>query len=506
MNPKCAWRKSNWKGKAQLYPESGVFSSDHRRRPNGAFTQAVNDRYRCPEGFFDSVLVGQLSSSAGYFRFGPNTICYGRSCSGERSAGPESSPLYDTLGDVILDDRDLGLPFNPTEILDNLRQECYAHALDMQTSVDKVFRRLYYLLRPLTTRSLRKQVQRFHARNWREQSFPKWPVDTTVEEICETLLLMSMKAKGVKRVPFVWFWPDGASACLTMTHDVETNEGRDRCADLMNVDDSFGIKAAFGIVPEGRYEVCASLLQLIRDRGFEVSIQDLNHDGRLFDSREEFLRRVKIINRYGREYGARGFRAAVLYRNSKWYDAFEFSYDMSVPNVAHLDPQRGGCCTVTPYFIGDILELPVTTTQDYTLFHVLNERSIDLWKAQVDLILKKNGFISFIVHPDYAMDNDALPIYEGLLAHLQELCRSTPIWRALPADVDSWWRARSKMSVVKDGDSWRIEGDPTGRAVLAYAKNNDGRLSYELGSLPGEPLIRDSNPVQLLDGLPAIKP
>jgi len=92
---------------------------------------------------------------------------------------------------------------------------------------------------------------------------------------------MSIEAKGVDRVPFVWFWPDGASSCVTMTHDVETETGRDYCSELMNVDDAFGVKAAFGIVPEERYEVSPSLLDAIRNRGFEVAVQDLNHDGRL---------------------------------------------------------------------------------------------------------------------------------------------------------------------------------------------------------------------------------
>lgn len=442
-------------------------------------SQAVNDRYRCPEEFFDLVLRDQLSSDDGYFRFGPNTICYGRSCSGTRGPRPESAP-YDVMRDVTVDDTKLSLPFDPTEIIDNLRLERYANTGGIQTSFKKFFRRLYYRVRPLTNLPVRKQVQKFHARNWEKQSFPKWPVDTTVEDICETLLLLSMQAKGVERVPFVWFWPDGASGCLTMTHDVETKAGRDYCADLMNVDDSFGIKATFGIVPEERYEVSATFLELIRNRGFDVAIQDLNHDGRLFDSKEEFLRRAKIINRYGRKYGAKGFRAAVLYRKPEWYDALEFAFDMSVPNVAHLDPQHGGCCTVMPYFIGDVLELPVTTLQDYTLFHLLNERSIDLWKAQVDLILAQNGLVSFIVHPDYVMEQDTLSVYEGLLDYLRELRGKKLIWCALPADVDTWWRARSKMSVVKDGDSWRIEGDDAKRAVLAFAKNVNGKLVYEL--------------------------
>lgn len=465
--------------------EPGVGTAD-------MLSQAANDRYRCPNGFFDFLLAGPLSSDYGYFRFSSSAICYGRSCSGARGARPDLT-LQNTLSEIVIDDEKLRLPFDPTEIVENLRLERYTKSVDM-ASRKELLRRLYYCLRPLTTLPIRRKIQRFHARGWEKQSFPKWPVDTTVEEISETLLLMSMMAKGVKTVPFVWFWPDGANGCLTMTHDVETMSGRDRCADLMDVDDAYGIKAAFGIVPEERYAVSANLLETIQQRGFEVIIQDLNHDGRLFDNREEFLRRAKIINQYAREYDAKGFRAAVLYRKPEWYDAFEVSFDMSIPNVAHLDPQRGGCCTVMPYFIGDILELPVTTVQDYTLFHVLDEASIDLWKAQVDLILRRNGFMSFIVHPDYVMNDETLPIYEGLLAYLRALSSKIPIWSALPSEVDWWWRARSKMSVVKDGDSWRIDGDDTGRAVLAYATNVDGKLKYEIASPPGEPVSRILEP------------
>ena len=202
-----------------------------------------------------------------------------------------------------------------------------------------------------------------------------------------------MKAKGVDRVPFIWFWPDGAQSCAAMTHDVETERGRDFCTELMNVDESFGIKSSFQIVPEGRYQISEDFIQAIRDRGFEINIQDLNHDGNLFRDPEEFCRRAHKINEYAETYGASGFRAAVLYRNLDWYDALQFAFDMSVPNVAHLDPQRGGCCTVMPYFFGETLEIPVTTTQDYTLFHLLNDYSLDLWKDadELDCRAKRAG-------------------------------------------------------------------------------------------------------------------
>lgn len=448
-------------------------------------SEAVNDRYRCPEGLFDIASSGPLSSSAGFFRFGQNSICYGHSRSAVVSARAESL-LHDATGEVEIENTKLLLPFNLKEVIDNLRLERYRNGEATESSLIRLCKKLYYHLRPFTNQTVRKQVQRFHARNWKKRSFPQWPVDTTVENVFETVLLMSMKARGLEKVPFVWFWPDGANSCLAMTHDVETKAGRDFCPALMDLDEVVGIKAAFGIVPEKRYEVPKDLLESMQSRGFEVVVQDLNHDGRLFDNKQEFLRRAKIINQYGREFGAAGFRAAVLYRKPEWYEALDFAFDMSFPNVAPLDPQQGGCCTVMPFFIGDLLELPVTTVQDYTLFHVLNERSIELWKAQADLVLKKNGLLSFIVHPDYVLRPDTLSAYKQLLGHLQELREKTSIWHALPSEINAWWRARNKMSVVKDGASWRIVGEGSERAVLAYAKNVDGKIVHEFSG-PARP-------------------
>src|SRR5206468_2669471 len=158
------------------------------------------------------------------------------------------------------------------------------------------------------------------------------------------------------------------------------------------------------IVPEGRYQVPEGLLEEIRRRGFEINVHDLNHRGRLFASRDDFFRLAERINVYGGQYGALGFRSGALYRNQAWFDALKFSYDMSVPSVAHLDPQRGGCCSQMPFFIGKILELPLTTIQDYSLFHIVNDYSADLWKQQIDAITDKHGLVSFLVHPDYIVD------------------------------------------------------------------------------------------------------
>jgi hypothetical protein len=443
-----------------------------------AANRALLDFYLCPGQFVDIQFAGQLPNDAGYFRFGKDTICYGNSSSGYRASRPDSA-LYDALADVRSHRTQIDLPFNLTEVIDNLRLERYTQ--DGGGAVSRWERRLrsiYYLLRPLMHVQVRKRIQRARLVGWGNLTFPRWPVDTTVEDLFEKSLLLSMKAKGVDEVPFIWFWPDGARSCVTMTHDVETERGRDFCSELMNIDESFGIRASFQIVPEGRYEVSEAWIKAVRDRGFEINVQDLNHDGNLFRDASVFRQRAQRINEYARNHAISGFRAAVLYRNLDWYNALHFSFDMSVPNVAHLDPQRGGCCTVTPYFFGDTLEIPVTTTQDYMLFHLLNDYSLELWKAQTDLIIAKNGLVSFIVHPDYVIDEKARGVYKDLLAFLRELGRKQKLWFTLPGEIDRWWRARSRMRIVGAGGDWRIEGEGAERATLAFAQRVGDRLEY----------------------------
>ena len=133
-----------------------------------------------------------------------------------------------------------------------------------------------------------------------------------------------------------------------------------------------------------------------------------------------------------------------------------------------------------PYFIGGVLELPLTTVQDYTLLHILNENSIALWKAQLDLIMAKHGLASFIVHPDYLLEAEARRIYEDLLRHVSELRDNRSVWVALPGEIDRWWRTRSRMKVVRHDDFWRIEGEGCEQAVLAFAKDVNGSLVYNV--------------------------
>ena len=139
-----------------------------------------------------------------------------------------------------------------------------------------------------------------------------------------------------------------------------------------------------------------------------------------------------------------------------------------------------------PYFVGDILELPVTTTQDYALFNYLNEYSIDLWRRQIDLVMEQHGLVSFIVHPDYITKSREWNVYKSLLAHLAQLRDEKKLWIPLSGEVDRWWRQRAKMTLVEDQHGVRIEGEGSERARVAYASEMNGRLVYTLQPIPLE--------------------
>jgi hypothetical protein len=441
-------------------------------------TSSFLEYYRCPEEFAKFGVAQELGPTPGFFRFGKKITCYGR------SAEPVASMSNGDLPDVVplqqAREGEIMLPFDTDELLENLRKEKYVAAEEASSFAEKLIRKTYYFARPFLSVGVRKHFQRFHLRERRKIEFPSWPVDKTVDNLCAELMSLSVQANRNQRIPFVWFWPNEYQGCVLMTHDVEHEEGRDFCGDLMDLDDRYGIRSSFQVVPEERYAVTDAFLENIRARGFELNVHDLNHDGQLFESRELFLERADKINDYRRKWRTEGFRSGGMYRNAEWTEAFQFDYDMSFPNAAHLEPRRGGCCTVMPYFAGTLVEIPLTTTQDYSLFHILGKYSIDLWKDELDSIGSSHGLASFIVHPDYVIAPRARRVYENLLQHLSKLCHRNKLWQPLPRDVARWWRERSRMRVERSGNSWKVVGPGSERAHIAFAQIENGRLTYHV--------------------------
>ena len=155
---------------------------------------------------------------------------------------------------------------------------------------------------------------------------------------------------------------------------------------LLEIERRHGVVSAWFFVAED-YAVDPAVLEAVRAAGCEVGLHGLHHNGRLFQSRAHFERQLPRIRRYLREWGAEGFRSPSTHRNAAWMPELGARYDSSFPDTHPFDAQPGGCCSILPYFLGDLVELPITLPQDHTLFELLQERDISLWR-------KKAGWIA----------------------------------------------------------------------------------------------------------------
>lgn len=442
-------------------------------------TESFVQYFKCPPSLSPFRIWGEWDTTGthpGYFRFGPESVCYGTFSKAVSHAGLK---LADALEQMELDGDVVLLPFNPDEVASSLRYERY-YCNNKTSSKKSIIRDVYYLLRPVFPVAFRRHLQRIWLKGWNKASFPRWPGDCNVDLMFKQMMHCALQLQPESEIPFIWFWPEGWSGCSIMTHDVETQAGLRYADTLMDINDSYGIKSSFQLIPDARYSVTPAILESIRKRGFEVNVHDLKHDGRLYENEVDFKKAAAKINNFVQEFGSQGFRSGALYRNQEWFSEFRFSYDMSVPNSAHLDPQHGGCCTFMPYFVGSLLEIPVTMTQDYTLFHVLEQYSLDLWHEQLDIIMKQHGLASFIVHPDYIQTSRPMGIYRELLAYLSYLRQQKGLWLALPGEVNIWWRQRNNMHLVWNDDCWQIEGQGAERARIAYARIEDNYLTYRI--------------------------
>jgi hypothetical protein len=208
---------------------------------------------------------------------------------------------------------------------------------------------------------------------------------------------------------------------------------------VADLEESSGFRSSFNFVPE-RYPLDLVLIEDLRGRGFEIGVHGLRHDGKLFSSRSEFMRRAERINGYLQELDAVGFRSPLTMRNPEWMQALQIEYDLSFFDTDPYEPMPGGTMSIWPFILGRFVELPYTLAQDCTLTVVLGETTPRLWLQKVDFIERYCGMVLVNTHPDYLSDPLTWKIYSDFL---QAMRRRGGYWHALPRDVARWWRART---------------------------------------------------------------
>ncbi|MCB2180241.1 hypothetical protein KQH54_03880 [bacterium] len=299
-------------------------------------------------------------------------------------------------------------------------------------------KRIYYQLKPVLPRILINLLKKISSKMGNDDLLINWPAEDRYALFLWECLQYALNISGQTSIQFKHFWPDGKQFAFVLTHDVETAAGQAFIRKVADLEEMIGFRSSFNFVPE-RYPLDHGLMQELRERGFEIGVHGLKHDGKLFFSQAKFAKRAAKINQYLDEFGSVGFRTPLMHRNPEWMQALNLEYDLSVFDTDPYEPVPGGTMSLWPFSMGKFIELPYTLVQDSTFRYTLEETSPQLWLDKVEFLKKFYGMALLNSHPDYLKDEKLLQIYGDFLRTIK---KNGGFWHALPKEVSAWWKSR----------------------------------------------------------------
>ncbi len=364
------------------------------------------------------------------------------------------------------DDGSTVLPFDPNELIQNFWTERYLDHIRPATvsHLAALARRSYYRARPLLPRSVQMSMRRSFSRVQSKTRFPRWPVETALHDFYDFLFTV-VASVADRPVPFIGLWPGNWAWALVLTHDVEAQTGYERLPELLRVEVEAGYRSSWNFVPQNHYVVDDQLVETLLEQGFEVGVHGFNHDGRDLSSLTNLQRRLPSMREHAERWQAKGFRSPGTLRSAELMPLLGFDYDSSYTDTAPFEPQAGGCCTWLPYKLGELVELPMTLTQDHTLFDLLGHRDATIWLEKARFLRQHGGMALLLTHPDYVGNRYLLGAYR---LFLQEFADDSTAWKALPRDVSDWWRRRSSSELHEINGEWRVVGPAERQARIEF--------------------------------------
>ncbi len=315
---------------------------------------------------------------------------------------------------------------------------------------------VFYKVKPLIPRQAQLALRRRMVKRQGSPAFPQWPFDAAGSDLLHIALADELLDRGTGALRFPWFWPDGAKAAVTLTHDVESAEGLSRAATVAAWEERHGLRSSFNIVSDW-YPLDMKEIAKLAERGHEIGSHALHHDRSLFASRESFERQLPLLREAAERLGAVGFRSPSTHRVVDWLAELPFAYDCTMPHSDPYEPIPGGVATVWPFCHGEVVELPYTAPQDHTLFNLLGHRDDALWRRQLELLVTHNGLFQVLTHPD--PEYLGRPTIGGAYRDLLDaIARRDDVWVALPREIAAWWRSRSAGLTPRDDGIARWTG------------------------------------------------
>jgi hypothetical protein len=304
---------------------------------------------------------------------------------------------------------------------------------------------LFYTLKPLIPRWTQLNLRRKIASHKRAKHTDVWPINPKA----------ATPPEGWKG------WPDGKKFALVLSHDVDTKKGLDQAEKLIQIEEQLGFRSSFNFVPERYGKVSTNLIKTIQAKGFEVGVHGLHHDGKLFWSKKIFDQRAQKINLYLKQWNASGFTSPAMHHNFEWMHILNVTHCISTFDTDPFEPQPDAAETIFPFYVQNghsekgWLELPYTLPQDFTLFVIMKEKNIDIWKNKLDWIASKGGMALLNTHPDYMnfngdrLGSEEYPVklYEDFLKYIKKEYRDL-FWHVLPDELTEHILADTTMEAA----------------------------------------------------------
>lgn len=237
---------------------------------------------------------------------------------------------------------------------------------------------------------IRTRLLRLMASPQREEGFPAWPIERSLDQ-------------GVTFPAY-----EGRRAAVVITHDIDTAPELGAIAQIRDWERDLGLVASFGFVPRVSWPTEDAARSLVAEQ-CEVYVHDLGHDGRLpYQTRDAMRDAFREL--FDRSPWAadtmRTFRSGQLLCSPALMDvvAERFAIDMSIPDTERNGPYGGqaGAGSVFPFRLRGLLEIPVTMPQEVFLRQVYGlsaEDTLGVWRTKLTYIKELGGVASLNIHP-----------------------------------------------------------------------------------------------------------
>ncbi len=269
------------------------------------------------------------------------------------------------------------------------------------------------------------RIQRARVAAW--AAFPRWPLDLSADFLAD---LYSLPPP-----PYA-----GGPTPVLLSHDIDTPEGlRNAVRFFLPIEEAIAARSSNYIVPLA-WPIEYRLLDEMLARGHEVGIHGYDHSNSTpFAADDERRRRVAAARPLVERYGVIGYRAPSLLRTPALIEdlATLYRYDSSIPTSGGLFPiPNNGCASARPFWLGRILEIPLTLPRDGSLrFLGHSPRQIAaLWHRCAERIAASGGIVSLLTHCEHRFSGNP-PMLDAYRRFLESLAGDNRFVFTTPARV-----------------------------------------------------------------------